>query len=88
MATTRLTDVIVPEVYETYKAVNNPETTAFFDSGIAVRNQMLDMKVADKRTQHIDDFEALFIGEDTPGGDNDSCALPRKLPTQIEDYVP
>ena len=44
MATTRLTDVIVPEVYETYKAVNNPETTAFFDSGIAVRNPMLDMK--------------------------------------------
>ena len=46
MATVRLTDVIVPEVYETYKAVNNPETTAFFQSGVAVRNPMLDAKAS------------------------------------------
>lgn len=40
--TTRLTDVIIPQVYETYGAANSPEKTAFFESGIIVRNAMLD----------------------------------------------
>lgn len=44
MATTQLSDVIIPEVYQTYTAVDNPEKTAFFESGVAVRNGMLDMK--------------------------------------------
>lgn len=44
MATTRLSDVIVPEVYETYSTENSPEKTAFFQSGVAVRNPMLDQK--------------------------------------------
>lgn len=42
MATTQISDVIVPAVYMTYSAVNSPEKTAFFDSGVAVRNPMLD----------------------------------------------
>lgn len=42
MATTQIADVIVPAVYMTYTAVNSPEKTAFFDSGVAVRNPMLD----------------------------------------------
>lgn len=41
---TRLTDVIIPEVYETYTAVDNVERTDFFESGVAVRNAMLDAK--------------------------------------------
>lgn len=40
--TTRLSDVIVPAVYESYGAVDNIELTAFFDSGVVVRNAMLD----------------------------------------------
>ena len=44
MATVQLSDVIVPEVYATYTAVDNPEKTAFFESGVAVRNPMLDTK--------------------------------------------
>ena len=42
MASTQISDVIVPEVYETYMAENLPEKTAFFDSGVVVRNGMLD----------------------------------------------
>lgn len=44
MAATQLSDVIIPDVYQTYTAVDNPERTAFFDAGVAVRNAMLDQK--------------------------------------------
>jgi hypothetical protein len=44
MATTRLSDAVIPEVYADYQAENTPEKTAFFDSGVVVRNQMLDAK--------------------------------------------
>lgn len=44
MALTQLSDVIIPEVYETYTAVNSPEKTAFFDSGVVTRNAGLDAK--------------------------------------------
>ena len=41
MATTRLTDVIIPEVYLTYQAVNDPILSAFFESGVIVNNPLL-----------------------------------------------
>jgi hypothetical protein len=44
MATTRLSDAIIPDVYLSYTAVNSPEKTAFFESGLVVRNAMLDQK--------------------------------------------
>ena len=44
MPATRISDVIEPEVYLSYDAENSPEKTAFFDSGIAVRNEALDQK--------------------------------------------
>ncbi|MGI9573903.1 major capsid protein [Alloalcanivorax xenomutans] len=44
MASTLLSDVIIPEVYSDYQAENSPEKTAFFQSGVAVRNPMLDQK--------------------------------------------
>lgn len=42
MATTRLSDVVVPEVYRDYITVDDPELTAFYQSGIVVRNEMFD----------------------------------------------
>jgi len=42
MATTRLTDVIIPEVYLSYTAVNSPEKTAFFTSGVVQRSGLID----------------------------------------------
>lgn len=47
MAATRLTDVIIPEIYTDYQAVNDPEKTAFFASGVAVRSPLLDQAVTD-----------------------------------------
>ncbi len=44
MATTRLSDAVIPEVYADYQAENSPEKTAFFESGVVVRNEMLDQK--------------------------------------------
>lgn len=42
MATVELTDVIIPEVYESYETENSPEKTAMFESGIVTRNEKLD----------------------------------------------
>lgn len=42
MASTQLADVIIPVVYMSYSAVDGPELTAFFQSGVAVRNAALD----------------------------------------------
>lgn len=44
MALVQLTDVIIPEIFNDYDAVNSPEKHAFFDSGIVVRNPQLDAK--------------------------------------------
>lgn len=42
MATTRLSDVIIPEVFTSYAAVDDPELSAFYRSGIVIRNALLD----------------------------------------------
>ena len=44
MALTQLTDVIVPEVYQSYTAVNSPEKSAFFESGVVIQNAALNQK--------------------------------------------
>jgi hypothetical protein len=41
-ASVLLSDVIIPAVYMSYTGVNNPELTAFVQSGVVVRNAMLD----------------------------------------------
>lgn len=41
MATVRLADAIIPEVYLSYRAVDNVETNAFVQAGIAVTNETL-----------------------------------------------
>jgi len=42
MASTMLSDVVIPVVYNSYTAVDSPELTAFFQSGAVTRNAMLD----------------------------------------------
>lgn len=44
MATVRLVDAIIPEVYTSYTAVDIPELTAFYQSGVIVRDALLDEK--------------------------------------------
>lgn len=41
MAPTRLSDAFIPEVYGSYSAVNNPETTQFFDAGVVVQTETM-----------------------------------------------
>lgn len=41
MAEVRLSDVIIPEVYESYQAVDSVEKTAIFESGIITQNALL-----------------------------------------------
>lgn len=45
MALTQLVDVIIPAVYMSYTAVNGPELTAFYESGVLVRNAAIDAAV-------------------------------------------
>jgi hypothetical protein len=42
MSSTQLSDVIIPSIYADYTAVNGPEKTAYFESGVIVQNPMLD----------------------------------------------
>lgn len=42
MATVRLSDVVIPAVYNTLTPVNSPEKTAYFESGVIVKNPLLD----------------------------------------------
>ena len=44
MATTRISDVVVPAVYTDYTSVDNPETTALYQSGVVVRNALMDSR--------------------------------------------
>jgi hypothetical protein len=47
MALTQITNVFVPELYASYSAVDGPEKTAFFTSGVAVSNPQLASLFAD-----------------------------------------
>lgn len=42
MATVRLSDAVIPAVYDSYRAVDNAETTAFWNSGVVARSDTLD----------------------------------------------
>lgn len=42
MATTRLSDAVIYDVYGTYVSVDNPEKSALFQSGIVTRSEVLD----------------------------------------------
>lgn len=46
MATTRLSDAIVPEVFFTYMQKDTMEKTAIFKSGAVVNDEMMGAKLA------------------------------------------
>lgn len=46
MATTRLTDVYIRDVYESIQTVNSVDKTAFADSGVAITSPLLQAKAA------------------------------------------
>ena len=81
MSTVRLSDVIIPKVYESYQEVNSVEKTAIFQSGIITRNAMLDQKAnSGGNILNIPFWNDL--GNDEPNLSNDdpsSLATPLKL---------
>jgi len=46
MATVRLSDIIDVTVFQDLPPVDGPEKTAFYDSGVVVRNALLDQVAA------------------------------------------
>ena len=83
MANTQISDVIVPEVYETYTAEDLPESTAFFDSGVVIRNSMLDANALEGGNQvnlpfwhDLDPTVEPNVSDDTT-----NSATPNKLGT-------
>jgi hypothetical protein len=87
MAVTRLSDAVVPEVYAGYTTVDSPETTAFFESGVVVRNEMLDQK-ADTGGQEIQiPFWRDLDASVEPNASNDDpadMAAPGKLGSGLQ----
>ena len=87
MATVRLTDVVIPAVYESYTANDSPEKTAFFESGVATRNAMLDAKANEGGDQlkvpfwnDLDADAEPNLSSDNPG----SSATPNKLTSGLQ----
>jgi hypothetical protein len=84
MATTRLTDVIIPEVYKSYTAVNRPELTAFFQSGIVVQNQLLNETAnTGGDTVNLPFWNDLdpTVAPNLSNDDPDDLAVPNKITT-------
>lgn len=82
MATVQLADIIDPVVFQDLPAVNSPEKTAFFESGIAVRSALLDgLASAAGRTAELpfwndlDETSAPNLSSDNPA----STATPDKV---------
>tara|TARA_R110000744_G_scaffold354112_1_gene460513 strand:- start:1861 stop:2868 length:1008 start_codon:yes stop_codon:yes gene_type:complete len=83
MSSTQISDVIVPEVYETYTAENIPELTDFFESGVVIRNPMLDANAMEGGNQvnlpfwhDLDPTVEPNVSDDTT-----NSATPNKLGT-------
>lgn len=82
MATTRLTDVIIPEVYLGYTAVNSPEKTDLFSSGVVTRNAILDAKANSAGEQvnipYWNDLDAS-VAPNLSNTDPSQLATPQKV---------
>ncbi|MDY7026574.1 MAG: major capsid protein [Pseudomonadota bacterium] len=81
MALTQLSDVIIPEVYETYQAENTPEKTAFWESGVVAPSPLLNEKAnsgGDKVT--IPFWKDLDVSnEPNISNDSETDAVPENL---------
>lgn len=82
MSTTRLSDVIVPEVYQDYMTLNGTEVTRFFDSGIIVQNEILNARASGPSQETNLPFWNDLDPDDTPDLSNDDPA-DKSTPTKI-----
>jgi len=82
MATTRLSDIIDVTVFRDLPAVNGPEKTAFFESGIVTRNALLDeLANAAGKTAELPFWKDLDGSIETNYSSDDptSSATPQKV---------
>lgn len=82
MSTTRLGDVIVPEVYQGYMTLDGTELTRFFDSGIIVNNEVLNSRAAGPSQETNLPFWNDLDPDDTPDLSNDNPA-DKSTPTKL-----
>lgn len=82
MASTRLSDIIDVQVFQDLPAVNSPELTAFYQSGVVTRNPLIDSlaDAAGKTAElpfwkDLDQTVAPNLSSDDPG----SSATPQKV---------
>ena len=87
---TRLTDVIVPEVYTPYMAVDDPRVTRFFDSNIVTRDPLFDGLAREGgRTAELPFWKDLDhdadpnISSDDPG----SNSSPQKITAGVQSAI-
>lgn len=82
MATTKLSDIIDVTVFQDLPAVNGPEKTAFFESGIVTRNPLLDgLANAAGKTAELPFWKDLDGSIETNYSSDDptSLATPQKV---------
>ena len=83
MATTRLTDIIEPEVFTAYIVANSMQKTALVASGVLVPNNV----ITDQLTAGADSFSVPFwrdLGDeeaDVVNDDPDAMSVPKKITT-------
>lgn len=82
MSTTRIADVVVPEVYQEYMTLNGTEVTRFFDSGIIVQNPVLDARASGASQETNLPFWNDLDPNDNPDLSNDNPA-DKSTPTKI-----
>jgi hypothetical protein len=89
MATVRLSDAVIPEVYGTYTAVDSPEKSEIISSGIAVRTALFDgIARAGGKTGTIPfwlDLDAS-VEENQSNDDPADFAIPQKLGSRTMIY--
>ncbi len=89
MATVRLSDVYIPEVYQSYQTVNSPERSALFQSGIAVRTPLFDaIARGGNKTGTIPFWLDLdpTVEENQSNDDPADFAIPQKVGTDTMTY--
>lgn len=82
MAVVRLTDAVIPEIYNSYSALNTPELTAFLQSGILAQNDLMNSIVAQPGIDQIVPFWRDLDSSIEPDYTNDDPAdlsVPNKL---------
>lgn len=80
MASTRISDVVVPELWTPNFILASPELTAFFNSGIVTRDPVLDsLAKGEGETFHVRHMNDLVNEEENIGNDDPSdTATPKK----------